>query len=110
MQTHETRKGSRDMTTWLRMLKGDPLPWLLEEATVDLDVLAGYSAVAVALRFPEVVERGYPPVPAPARVEDDRHVRSMPRCQAVMKRTSVGAHIAAASASELHWRLPMCPP
>src|SRR5260221_13726237 len=30
---HETRKERRDMTTWLRMLKGDPLPWLLEEET-----------------------------------------------------------------------------
>jgi hypothetical protein len=27
------RKESRDMTTWLRMLKGDPLPWLLEAET-----------------------------------------------------------------------------
>src|SRR5215470_7881227 len=29
----QERKESRDMTTWLRMLKADPLPWLLEEET-----------------------------------------------------------------------------
>src|SRR5215472_3961399 len=29
----QERKESRDMTTWLRMLTGDPLPWLLEEET-----------------------------------------------------------------------------
>jgi hypothetical protein len=73
-----------------------------QEATIDLDVLAGYSAVAVPLRFPEVVERGYSPVPALARVEGVHHTRSMPCCPAATKRNLIDVHIMAVFASALH--------
>src|SRR5215470_2969144 len=48
------RKESSDMTTWLRMLKGDPLPWLLEEETPAVRHLALRQLLDQSKGAPEV--------------------------------------------------------